>query len=198
MARANKKPFGGYSPSYASAEAPDARVCDWPGCDAEGEHRAPKSKTHLNEFSFFCLDHIRQFNKSWNYYEGMSETDIEKEIRKDTIGRRPTWPFGARSAAYRFARGQFGDADTFGLFEDEAEPDAQPGGARQWAPGSPEENALVVLDLSEPVTAEDVKARYKKLVKLHHPDANGGDKAAEERFKQINLAYHTIMQSLSP
>ncbi|MBC8426186.1 DnaJ domain-containing protein [bacterium] len=50
----------------------------------------------------------------------------------------------------------------------------------------------------EPVTAEDVKARYKKLVKLHHPDANGGDKAAEERFKQINLAYHTIMQSLSP
>ncbi|MBL6927600.1 MAG: J domain-containing protein [Rhodospirillales bacterium] len=198
MARANKKAFNGYSPRYTGAEATRERVCDWPGCDEQGEHRAPKSRTHLNEFSFFCLDHIRQFNKSWNYYEGMSEGDIEKEIRKDTIGRRPTWPFGARSAAFRFARGQFGDADTFGLFDDEDDTDGQSAGSRQWAPGSPEESAMVVLDLTAPVTVEDVKTRYKKLVKRHHPDANGGDKAAEERFKQINLAYHTIMQSLSP
>jgi len=198
MARANKKPFNGYSPRYTSAEATHEHVCDWPGCDAQGEHRAPKSRTHLDEFSFFCLDHIRQFNKSWNYYEGMNETEIEKEIRKDTIGRRPTWPFGARSAAFRFARGRFGDADTFGLFDDEESADGPTDGTRQWAPGSPEENALVVLDLSAPVTVEDVKVRYKKLVKIHHPDANGGDKAAEERFKEINLAYHTIMQSLSP
>ncbi|MBT3360882.1 MAG: J domain-containing protein [Rhodospirillales bacterium] len=197
MARANKKAFGGYSPRYTSAEATHTRACDWPGCEHEGEYRAPKSRTHLDEFSFFCLDHIREFNKSWNFYEGMSETEIEKEIRKDTIGRRPTWPFGARSAAFRFARGQFGDADTFGLFEDEESADVQSGGTRQWPAGSPEENAMVVLDMKAPVTVEDVKARYKILVKRHHPDANGGDKAAEERFKEINLAYHTIMQSLS-
>ena len=54
------------------------------------------------------------------------------------------------------------------------------------------------MDLDPPVTVEIVKARYKKLVKRHHPDANGGDKAAEEKFKQISEAYRTIMRSLDP
>jgi curved DNA-binding protein CbpA len=53
-------------------------------------------------------------------------------------------------------------------------------------------NALDVLELSWPLTLADVKSRYKELVKLHHPDANGGDKAAEERLKVINLAYSTL------
>lgn len=193
MPRANKKVFGGYSPSYRQAEAARPRLCEWPGCDLGGEFRAPKSRTELNEFRYFCLDHVREYNRSWNYYEGMSQAEVEKEIRKDTVGRRPTWPFGTRSAAFRFVRGQFGDS--FGLFEDE-ETQTEPGGPRQWAPGSPEETALAVLDMAAPVTAEDVKTRYKKLVKRYHPDANGGDKMAEERFKQINEAYHTIMQSL--
>ena len=66
------------------------------------------------------------------------------------------------------------------------------------AAGSPEEEALVVLDLTPPVTVGTVKARYKQLVKRHHPDLNGGDKASEEMFKRINQAYHVIMQSLAP
>jgi len=57
---------------------------------------------------------------------------------------------------------------------------------------------MVLLDLHPPLTTDAVKARYKELVKRHHPDANGGDKASEEKFKQINQAYETIMGNLVP
>jgi len=161
-----------------------------------GEFRAPKSRDNLNETVWYCLEHIREHNKAWNFYEGMTEEQIEAEIRNDTIGRRPTWPFGTRSAAFRFQQGRFDD--TFGMFEaEEAEAETISGGSRQWPPGSPENEAMAVMDLTPPVTLESLKARYKQLVKRYHPDANGGDKTSEERFKQINQAYHVIMQSLA-
>lgn len=194
MPRAGKRSFNGYSPGPTGpAESPHVRRCEWPGCDKLGEFRAPKSRDALDEYKWYCLDHVRQINQAWNYYADMTEEEVEAEIRKDTIGRRPTWPFGTRAASFRFMRGGF--TDSFGFFEDEEEEES-PGPNRQWAPGSPEENALAVLDLTPPVTTEVVKARYKQLVKRYHPDANGGDKASEERFKQINEAYHTIIQSL--
>jgi len=198
MAKRRAKPFNGYTPgveAFTHARAHERR-CDWPGCEHLGEYRAPKSRERLDSYNWFCLDHVRLYNQSWNYYEGMSEEQVEAEIRRDTIGRRPTWPFGVRSAAFRFSRR--GGGDPFGLFDEE--PDAGPSQAPHppHEAGSVEEEALIVLDLKPPVTVESVKARYKQLVKRHHPDVNGGDKASEEMFKRINQAYHTIMQSLAP
>lgn len=195
MPRAGKRSFNGYSPGPSGpATPPHVRACEWPGCDKMGEHRAPKSRDNLNEFSWYCLDHVREINRAWNYCKDMSEDEIEAEIRKDTIGRRPTWPFGTRAASYRFMNGHF--TDSFGFFHEDEEEEAEAQRRRNPA-GTPEEKALAVLDLAPPVTLEAVKARYKQLVKRHHPDANGGDKASEERFKQINEAYHTVIQSLS-
>ena len=70
-------------------------------------------------------------------------------------------------------------------------------GERRWQNHSPEGEAIAVLDLRPPVTEAAVKARYKELVKRHHPDANGGDKGSEEKFKQISHAYHTIIEALA-
>ncbi len=195
MPRAGKRSFNGYSPRPSGpGEHTHVRRCEWPGCDKLGEHRAPKSRNELGEYKWYCLDHVREVNRAWNYYADMTEKEIEAEIRKDTIGRRPTWPFGTRAATMRFMRGQF--TDSFGFFEDEEE--AEPETAhRPWPAGSPQESALAALDLTPPVTVDEVKARYKQLVKRYHPDANGGDKASEERFKQINEAYHTVIQSLT-
>ena len=53
----------------------------------------------------------------------------------------------------------------------------------------------MILDLTPPVTVAILKARYKELVKRHHPDANGGDKSAEEKFKEINEAYQTVLNT---
>lgn len=177
------------------------RSCDQPGCGGPGEFRAPKSRDRLDEFHWFCIDHVREYNKAWNYYAGMSQQEVEHETRCDTTWRRPSWPLGARSGGVRGLAGRVADLiDGFGLF----------GGARRPAPGgtpnghltgihptSPEARALAIFDLEAPLNLTRLKARYKELVKRHHPDANGGDKLAEERLKDINQAYATLKKFLS-
>lgn len=117
----------------------------------------------------------------------MSEREVEDDIRADTVWQRPSWrlgsaprPLGASAASLH---------DPFDLF----------GSARQ-APHAPpttaEQRAMAVLELSPPVTIAVVKARYKELVKKFHPDTNGGDKVAEERFKEVSEAYRTVMHLL--
>ncbi|EPY00504.1 J domain-containing protein [Magnetospirillum fulvum] len=178
---------------HATAETnpqSEARRCDHPGCDQTAEHRAPRSRDQLDEYYWFCLDHVRAYNSSWDYYAGMPPEAIEAELRRDSTWQRPTWPLGRQGANRRFS---FVLDDPFDLFE-EAEAEAQTRKAR--AAATPEDEAMKVLELLPPLTAEGLKARYKALVKRHHPDANGGDKDAEERFKQINQAYHILKTSL--
>lgn len=164
------------------------RGCDWPGCDGGGEFRAPRARDRLNEYFWFCLEHVRDYNAAWNYYEGMSEDEIEADIRADTVWRRPSWPFLKALQRPRFRASP--------LFDDlDAGREAGAGEERPRA-DTPEGRALGVLDLTPPVTVEVVKARYKVLVKKHHPDANGGAKAAEERFKEISEAYRIVLSAL--
>ncbi len=168
--------------------------CDVPGCDGVGEHPAPKSRDRLRDYYWFCLDHVRQYNSNWNYYAGMDEDQIEAHLRHDTTWRRPTWGFGTRR---RYVRP--GIKDEFGLF-DGPDPEHTAERARHGPdahdkppPGTLSRRAaLAELGLEDPATETEVKARYKALVKRHHPDANGGSRAAEERFKRINQAYTTL------
>jgi hypothetical protein len=164
------------------------RACDHAGCAAAGEYRAPRSRTSLNEYYWFCLEHVRAYNAAWDYYKGMSPEEIEAQRRSDMVGWRPTWPMGSRRRHEHIDEDQLRAA--FHRMFDE---DILGGGAekpssraRAW---TPEDEALAVMDLSHGATFEEVRARYKELVKRHHPDANGGDKTAEERLKSINQAY---------
>ncbi len=171
---------------------PDARVCEWPECTGNGEYRAPHSRDRLNSHRWFCIDHIRQYNKSWNYYEGMNDQQVEEDLRRDTTWNRPSWPFAGAERSLNF-KGPGPDIDDFGgAFGDPDETEAPTGPPRRFEPDGPEAQALAVLDLTPPVSPEQLKRRYKELVKRHHPDANGGDKEAEEKFKQISLAYATL------
>ena len=168
-----------------------ARRCDHPDCAEAGLHRAPRSREALNSYYWFCVDHVRDYNKSWNYYADMSESDFEAERRKDTFWHRPTWPLGRNSSGGARIR------DPFDLFDSDPQgPGAEAPGHRQFRENAPELAALATMDLKPPVTIAILKARYKVLVKLHHPDANGGDRQAEERLKEINQAYATLMRSL--
>jgi hypothetical protein len=180
-------------PIGRSEEAPE-RVCNMPGCTAAGEHRAPRSRENLNEFYWFCLEHVREYNRSWNYCRGLNERQIEREIRNDTVWRRPTWPLGPQTAAQRRFEAEW-YAHGFGFRPDD---DAfRQGDGEGTAPGTAEHMALRCMDLVPPVTLTQLKARYKELVKQFHPDANGGDKAAEERLKDINDAYRTLRRFLA-
>ena len=156
-----------------------------PGCTAAGEYRAPKSRSSLNQYWWFCLPHVREYNASWDYYRGMSPGEIEAQVRADTSWQRPTWPlgrFGGKPDESVLRRG----ASAFGG------PAASDGSAR--APDAPPElrEPLQTLGLHWPVSVDTLKQRYHALAKAHHPDANGGDRGAEERLKAINLAYAAV------
>jgi hypothetical protein len=75
-------------------EQAQRRACDWPDCGCPGEYRAPRSRTHLREFYHFCLDHVRAYNRAWDFFTGMSQPEIEAYMREDVTWHRPTWPLG--------------------------------------------------------------------------------------------------------
>jgi hypothetical protein len=180
----------------AYAPDPDApgRACDLPGCCAAGEFRAPKSRQHLRDYWWFCLEHVRAYNAGWDFYRGMSPGQIEAELRADVSGRRPTWPLGHLGAKLDEALAQdplhilnagFGHAEAE---RQRRAAEATPGDLRE---------PLATLGLTWPLTMVELKSRYKQLAKQHHPDANNGDRAAEERLKTINLAYATLRARLA-
>jgi hypothetical protein len=189
----HKQAYIGMDP-WAADSPPSLRRCDSPDCAAEGLYRAPKDRDRLTDYYWFCLAHVRDYNLRWNYYAGMNEREIEFHRRRDTVWERPTWPLGLGA----FRSGRFDQArlrDFFAFFEEERRAsEYQRAESRR---PTVEAEALAVFELSGPVTIEEVKARYKELVKLHHPDRHGGDKVAEERLKVINQAYTTLKSSLA-
>ena len=187
MPRRRAKPF-----TATNGAALHQRVCEAPGCRLAGEYRAPRARDRLNEYRWFCLEHVREYNKKWDYFAGLGAEQIEAHIRADTTWRRPVWPLGARrsNGPYVNLHDPFDLADDAGLGE---RPQPKFDGSEQLTPA--ERTALDVLELSWPSTRADVKSRYKELVKLHHPDANGGARDAEEKLKEINAAYSTLRAS---
>ena len=177
------------------------RLCDAPGCTVEGEFRTPKSRDDLNNYYWFCMEHVRAYNSQWNFYAGLDQAEIEKQIRADTTWWRPTWPLGAGGKRRRASLADESIVD-FGAFahddwdHEQTRPDYRNGNGWRPRPGSNEADALVTLDLNAPVTRDDIKVRYKELVKKYHPDANGGNRDAEERLKVINRAY-SVLRSCS-
>jgi curved DNA-binding protein CbpA len=184
----------------AEPEAP-VRACDHPGCEGGGEFRAPRSRLELESYFWFCLEHVRAYNAAWNYYAGMSEGEIESHIRQDTVWQRPTWKLGQRHTPFsERVRDPFGfqnghaNGHTNGHNGSAGRGHNGHAGASDRA-ASACEQALAVFDIDPPFTAVRLKARYKVLVKEHHPDAHGGDKIAEEKLKIINQAYATLKAS---
>jgi DnaJ-domain-containing protein 1 len=162
------------------------RVCHWPGCDGVGDYRAPKSPNNLREYRWFCLDHVRDYNKHWDYFSGLEEPEIEAIRRQDAVWHRPSWPLGGRTESDILKAAQNGFADPMDILGKGQAADPP-------EPKTPVDEALAKLGLDRNASLVERKARYKELVKRHHPDANGGSKSAEERLKTINEAYTYLL-----
>jgi hypothetical protein len=165
------------------------RTCDHEACDATGEFSAPRSRKPEDGRFWFCLEHIRAYNAAWNYYAGLNDDDVEQMRREDVVGQRPTWTFGS-DRGFR----PFGHTvnDPLGVFEQHGrQPFDGADSARtpERATTAADRSALATLDLDATASAHRIKTRYKELVKRFHPDANDGDKAAEDRLKAITAAY---------
>ena len=160
------------------------RLCEQKGCDQKGEFRAPKSPQRLRDFYWFCLDHVREYNKSWDFYKEMSGEEIEASRISDITWNRPSWPVGS----WRKLLENIHYLDGLDPF-------------LKMAPRSSSlppkvQKAFSTLDVALPLTFEGLKKQYKKLVKSHHPDLHPGDKKAEERLKSINEAYQVVKKHL--
>jgi hypothetical protein len=175
-------------------------VCEWPDCKAPATHRAPKGRLRESEYWRFCLDHVRAYNHTYNFFAGMSTDDIARYQREAVIGHRPTWKMGmnggrptARSHSSRF-RSEFGRAsDPFGMFGDlgsGAAADRNPAAGRSVRNAG--RKALDTLGLEADASPQQAKARFKALVKRHHPDANGGDRSSEDKLREIIQAYNYL------
>lgn len=185
-----------------------ARPCAAPDCSGEGAYRAPVSREQLREYRWFCLDHVRIYNASWNYYAGLSDSEMEAHIRADTTWNRPTWPLGkgqqpdplGRASAPGGPMGAGGPFDNlddpFGLLRGHGPRVA--GAAPPPALLAAEKRAFSTLGLDYPVTFDELRTQYKLLVKRHHPDTHNGSKEAEERLKRINEAYKTLKTKFFP
>jgi len=170
------------------------RPCARAGCEAEGGYKVTRSRESLGEYIWLCLDHAREHNESWDFFRGMDEKDIQS-FRNDAItGHRPTWPLGKRTARMQNPFGGFRVEDGYGHFGNDADPGPQPRRPERTLTRL-QIQALDVLHLAQGATLIEIKARYKELVKRFHPDANGGDRGAEERLKQVIKAYGVLRAS---
>jgi DnaJ-domain-containing protein 1 len=172
------------TPDKAAVKIP----CSHPGCQAEGAYRAPKGREREGEYFCFCKDHVREYNASYDYFRGMDDESMAKFRQADAIGHRPTWKLGARAAASHVDESVFAEARA-----------ARRRGVR--GKGQPEApprynalalKALMTLELDGEATQAKIKARYKDLVKRHHPDANGGDRSSEDKLREIIQAYNYL------
>jgi hypothetical protein len=176
-----------------AATAVELRPCAAPGCKEEGAYRVTKSREELGKYLWLCLAHARAHNESWDYFKGMSEQQIES-FRNDAItGHRPTWPLGKRAARLHNTLREFDFDNTFGTDNPRQEPPSPRRPERQVT--RLQQTAFDTLNLEPSATLNEIKARYKELVKRFHPDANGGDRGAEERLKQVIKAYGVLRAS---
>jgi DnaJ domain len=182
----------------------DARVppCQWKGCEKPGAHRAPMGRGRDNEYYHFCVDHVRQYNLSYNYFDGMTDTEVD-QFRKDALtGHRPTWKSGANAWAHGTRDGVRTAEAAERVAQSASSTMRKPRSSR--AASAPnyqrqlkplERKSLKTLNLGDDASREDIKARFKELVKVHHPDANGGDSRSEEKLREIIQAYNYLKQS---
>jgi hypothetical protein len=165
--------------------------CDIAGCTGAGEYRAPKDRT-LSEYYRFCKAHVTDYNRAWNYFDGMSDADMQRHLYESLFGHRPTWKFTGHidleEELLRKASGLHGDFDGQSKKEKQREQER----ARKIDDQTPEGEALEIMDLAPPITLDEIKAKYKELAKQYHPDRNRDDPEAEEKLKDINMAYTVL------
>lgn len=173
------------------------RHCDGAGCLEDGIHRAPRSADALEDYLWFCLEHIRQYNAQWDYFKGRSMDELDAYREAAMTGHRPTWPMGQSSAHAGSGPDWtvYDPVDILNVHPGVHNPFESAARAKNRATLTPtQRRALEKLGLDESASVTEIKKRYKLLVKKYHPDSTGGQ-GTEDRLKQIIQAYSDLKAS---
>ena len=159
-------------------------ICDWNNCSEEGAYKAPIEKDNSKKFRLLCLDHIKEFNKNWNYFAGMNDDQVYDFIKSDMTWHKPTQSF---SSPDNFFKILWNNA----LMDEmnKSKLNIQSDNTRKFKFDHKDVKAFSILGLSVGLKWEKIQEKFKKLVKKFHPDMNSGNKKFEDKLKIITLAY---------
>ena len=183
------------------SEAPAEHTCEHPECEARAPHRAPRAPDDLRTYRWFCLNHVREYNRAWNFFAGWTRSDIEDFQRDDVTGHRPTWPvYGKRTLNEEMddLESMFHNFSSEWLGEERVNRGERNGSDKKRSKTAMDiERACTTLNLEPSFDKAKLRSRYMELAKKHHPDMNGGCKKSEELLKSINQAYTYLLHQVS-
>ncbi len=165
-------------------------ICDWENCSEIGSYKAPIERDNSRKFRLLCLEHIKIFNKKWNYFSNMTNEEIEYFIKSDLTWHKSTKSF---SSSENFFNILWSNAleDKFNIFKSS--------GFREFKKtklSNTDKDALDIMELKHDTKWDEIQKKFKTLVKKYHPDKNNGNKKFEDRLKKITLAYSQLKMTL--
>ena len=171
------------------------KMCKFPDCKEQGAYRAPKSPDLLDEYFWFCKDHVREYNLKWNFFQGATDEEFQKFFEKDRLWGRETQPFSKRPDEGRSWQrlGVDDPMDILGKKSTISSPKATSNATRKLP--ATERKAIEILDARDTWTKAEIRIQYKLLVKDLHPDMNGGDRSDEDRLQEVVWAWEQIKES---
>lgn len=182
---------------------PVKQVCQWEGCEKPGTHKAPMGRNREGQYLWMCLEHVRDYNKNFNYFSGLDDDAIAKFQKEAITGARPTWRVSSNKTSKHPPLNER-DPNAEGAQRLYNRANRRSGTQTSTSGSSPtrvrklkvlEKRAFDDLNLPHTATSVEVKARYKLLVKQNHPDANGGDRSSEDRLREIIFAYKILQKA---
>lgn len=169
------------------------RRCEQPDCTEPGKFRAPKSPDTLDDYYWFCKDHVREYNLKWNFFETVTDDEFLEQTDRDRVWERGTAPIGSKEEQRAWAR--LGINDPHEVLGDNATRNRgrHTGASRRLPPT--ERRAIEILDVKDNATRKDIRRAYKSLIKVLHPDMNGGDRSQEEQLAEVVWAWDQLRDS---
>tara|TARA_Y100001970_G_scaffold278539_1_gene384376 strand:+ start:44 stop:571 length:528 start_codon:yes stop_codon:yes gene_type:complete len=159
-------------------------ICDWNNCSKIAEYKAPVEKDNSRNFRLLCLEHVKEFNKNWNYFSGMTDSEVCEFIKSDSTWHKPTQSFSSSDNFFKILWKNAlddgfklnGSIDNFSK-------------KQQFNFSENDLKAFNILGIAVGLRWEMIQKKFKKLVKKFHPDMNSGNKKFEDKLKVITLAY---------
>ncbi len=166
-------------------------ICDWNNCNNIGQYKAPIERDNSKKYRLLCLQHIKEFNKNWNYFENMNDAEILEFIKSDMTWHKPTQNFSAQDNFFKILWNNAlkDDLNKNGINKNHAK-------IAQLNFSNKDLKAFDILGLDVTKNWENIRSKFKKLVKKFHPDMNSGNKKFEEKLKVITLAYTQLKRTL--
>ena len=165
-------------------------ICDWNNCFEIGKYKAPVEKDNSRKFKLLCLNHVKEFNKNWNYFTGMNDEQIYDFLKSDMTWHKPTQSFSSSDNFFKILwNNALKDENNKSMLNNSLDY------MRKLKFDHKDIKAFSILEISVGLKWEKIQKKFKSLVKKFHPDMNSGNKKYEEKLKLITLAYTQLKKT---